>query len=102
MIDKKSHLSTIIQRVKGRLTFQNREEDAIFEQAVINLMEYLGAWNDATKEEISKAIELYDKYRPELTGRGMPSHKARLKEADKLRLNLIKNGLTTKPFMVRK
>jgi hypothetical protein len=55
-------------------------------------MEYLGAWNDATKEEIEQAKILYDKYRPELDGKGMPSHRQRLTEADKLRANLNFGG----------
>lgn len=83
-----SHLSTIIERVKRRAEFQDREPDPMFEQAVINLMEYLDAWDDYTAEELNEALVLYDKYRPICTGKQMPSHVKRLEEADEIRIEL--------------
>ena len=83
-----SHLSAVISRVKTRAGFENPQEDALFEQAVINLMEYLESWTDATETEKKDAIQLYDKFRPLIKGKGMPSHKDRLDNADLIRVSL--------------
>ena len=80
-----SHLSTIISRVKRRVEIE--DYDSLFEQAVINLMEYLESWYDVTDKERTEAIELYDKMRPKCSGKGMSSHK-RLKYADEIRGNI--------------
>lgn len=77
-----SHLSTIISRVKHGSDDLN---SPIFEQAVINLMEYMGENGDYSPDEKREAVELYDKYRPLIKGAGMPSHKKRLHEADMIR-----------------
>ena len=78
-----SHLSTIIHRVKRRV--EDNDLNAMFEQAIINLMEYIKAWDDYEDKEKKEAIELYDKYRFEASFDKMPSHKQRIKEADKIR-----------------
>jgi len=88
-----SHLSTIISRVRHKVRVYNNNleevsQDSIFEQAVINLMEYLKAWKDMSALEINEAKGLYDLYRPYLNDKGMPSHAQRLKEADTIRLGL--------------
>lgn len=80
---KMSHLSTIISRVENR-----DSADSLFEQAVINLMEYIKAWTDYSPEEKQKAIELFDKNRISINGSKLPSHPARLKEADLFRASL--------------
>lgn len=82
-----SHLSTIISRVKGKEHYseQDLKEDILFEQAIINLMEYLKSWKDYTAEEKAEAIRLYDKHRNTISGNRMPSHRQRLKEADVIR-----------------
>jgi hypothetical protein len=87
-----SHLSTIIYRVKRCIEQLGPQavKEPLFEQAVINLMEYLEAWTDAEPEEREEAMTLYDEWRPKLYGRGMPSHRQRLREADVIRANIIR------------
>lgn len=85
-----SHLSTIIGRIRNKEMAYEQEpnellNDTLFEQAIINLMEYMEYAKDVTAEERELAVILYDKYRPLLKGKGMPSHKQRLKDADKVR-----------------
>ena len=60
-----SHLSTIISRVKHRLSIYNNNEieaskDPLFLQAVRNLMEY--NYPDFTPDERKEADLLYSKY----------------------------------------
>ncbi len=88
-----SHLSTIIERVNHREQVYKDDkkglyEDSLFEQSVINLMEYNEAWQDQTPHEVITAMKLYDKHRPMLKGKGMSSHAQRLIEADKIRKTL--------------
>ena len=83
-----SHLSNVIHRVKSRSKFSNPQQDGLFEQAIINLMEYLDTWTDATETEKKEAIQLYDQFRPLINGKGMPSHKDRLDNADLIRVGL--------------
>lgn len=85
---ERSHLTTLIDRVKRRATHQNYARDPLFEQEVINLMEYQQTWSDYNEDEKAEATILYDKYRPELTGKAMPSHKERLATADAIRRSL--------------
>jgi hypothetical protein len=47
-----SHLSTIMDRVKARAKLKDYS-DPLFEQAVINLMEYIETWTDADARQKS-------------------------------------------------
>lgn len=78
-----SHLSTLIHRVKGREEI--KDYGSLYEQAVINLMEYADDGDDITPEELAEAKELYDTHRPRLTGTKTKSHKERIKDADRVR-----------------
>jgi hypothetical protein len=87
-----SHLSTIIERVKRRLEVYDKSDDPqavysdpLFEQSVINLMEYNAAWQDQTPQEAEESVRLYDKHRQFLKGKEMPSHEQRLERADIIR-----------------
>ena len=81
-----SHLSTLISRVKHHGVKEYFKSDPIFEQAVINLMEYLEGYpEEITSEEKAEALELYDKHRDDIAGKLMPSHKKRLSQADEIR-----------------
>jgi hypothetical protein len=82
---RKSHLTTIINRVKQRSgVTATGNEDYLYEQAVINLMEYLDNTSDmdASEEELLAALSLYELHRKNVTGKCAPSHQARLKHAD--------------------
>ena len=87
-----SHLSTVISRVRHKIRIYGNATDAaqdsIFEQAVLNLMEYIKEWRDMSALEINEAKGLYDLYSPYLSGKGMPNHAQRLKEANIIRLGL--------------
>ena len=80
-----SHLSTLIRRVKSG---EDHGYGPVFEQAVINLMEYIILWDDHTKSEKFEAIQLYDLHRGKLTGKTMPSHLNRLVKTDEIRAGL--------------
>jgi hypothetical protein len=82
---RKSHLTTIINRVKHRAKVAAiGDKDYLYEQAVINLMEYLDNIpdTDASTEEVLDALQLYSQHRKNVTGECAPSHQERLKHAD--------------------
>jgi len=78
-----SHLSTIINRVNHRVILQ--DYGSLFEQAVINLMEYIEAWTDATYGEIEEAKRLFDLHEGKVKANFPVSHKQRIAHAREIR-----------------
>ncbi len=93
-----SHLSSIIDRVKHAANHGG--ESSRFEQALINLMEYIEAWTDYSHDEKEEAIELFGKYRNELdvTKTQVSSHRMRIGRAFEIHDRLL-NGIELDPMV---